>query len=374
MDKQKELGQYMTPLYIAEKMVEKISIKKNMVCLDPACGDGNLLLAAAIKLKEMGIADISNHIIGVDIDKDMIYKARNKLNEFEDGLGDKTPLLHGDFFSLSGEKELIGRVTSIISNPPYGEGRELKFFEYCQEKYQKGTEMVFLVPLAFIEKIRCQDVEILEGRPLGVTTGHAIVRFCVGEHFEKIKIRNYQKNSRGLKVYNGVKLYEIGAGTPPQTEDILKRKPFSSDKKQEGWIPCLRTGDIKQNEIVLGRMYVNYGEHLAQPKHIDIFRGPKIFVRRLPEYGVKGLSAVYSEDEVLCAGDVLIVRDDNDDRDRLAAITKFLNSEFAARMIYKMRPTVQYRAAYHQIAGKDLNMLFDNYLPDEVSLLKGEYS
>ena len=101
MDKQKELGQYMTPLYIAEKMVEKISIKKNMVCLDPACGDGNLLLAAAIKLKEMGIADISNHIIGVDIDKDMIYKARNKLNEFEDGLGDKTPLLHGDFFLFS---------------------------------------------------------------------------------------------------------------------------------------------------------------------------------------------------------------------------------------------------------------------------------
>ena len=365
MSKQKELGQYMTPLHIAIDMAKKFTSLTHSVVLDPACGDGNLLLAAAMQMAEAGCTNIGERLIGIDIDPEMIERTKQKLNMFIPGLGEEATLFVADF--LDGTCATLPKAEKIciISNPPYGNGREKKFFDTCLQEFPAGQEMVFLMPLAFVERVNGLAYTVLSGRPLGVTTGHAIIVSKSGEKYSTRPIKGLQRNKRGFSVYNGIKIYEEGSGTPAQTRETVETKPYSSEHYVDSWLPCLRTGDIKQNHYQTGRLFVDYGPHLAQPKSLDIFKSPKVFVRRMPEYGVSGLSAVYCTELVLCAGDILVITHPSNDPLLLRGLTRFLNSPEAAQHIYDIRPTVLHRASYPKIAGKDLNYLFENWLPND---------
>ena len=375
MTKKKELGQYMTPLHIAIDMAKKFTTFEHSIVLDPACGDGNLLVAAAMQMMDAGYTDIGDRLIGIDIDPEMIARTKQKLNALIPGLGEKATLIIADF--LDGTYATLPKTDRmcIISNPPYGEGREKKFFDICLQEFPAGQEMVFLMPLAFIERVNGLTYTVLNGRPLGVTTGHAIIVSKTGDKYSTRSIKGLQHNNRGFSVYNGIKIYEEGSGMPAQTREIVDTKPYSSERFIDSWLPCLRTGDIKQNYYKTGRLFVDYGPHLAQPKSLDIFNGPKVFVRRMPVYGVCGLSAVYCKELVLCAGDILVVTHPSNDPLLLKGLTNFLNSPEAAKHIYDIRPTVLHRASYPKIAGKDLNYLFENWLPDDDTLKQlGEHT
>ncbi len=89
-----------------------------------------------------------------------------------------------------------------------------------------------------------------------------------------------------FSVYNGIKPFEIGKGTPPQTEKIAKEQPYvvEGDKpnKDKNWKPLLR-GSLIQRYINLWNYdyWVLYGEWLAAPRDPKIFEAPqKIMVRQ----------------------------------------------------------------------------------------------
>ena len=97
--------------------------------------------------------------------------------------------------------------------------------------------------------------------------------------------------SRSIKVkdlfhvYNGVKPFEKGKGTPPQTDKILKEQPYVvTGAKPDGpdWLPLLRGSLIERFKIRWNNDYwIKYGPWLAAPRAEEIFeKGEKIYVRQ----------------------------------------------------------------------------------------------
>ncbi len=83
-----------------------------------------------------------------------------------------------------------------------------------------------------------------------------------------------------VNICGGTKLYQKGKGNPPQTQLVVKEKPYTSNKLLPDFEPLITGGDIQkyvtQNELI----YVKYGVWLAEPRNESIFRNQKIIVRR----------------------------------------------------------------------------------------------
>jgi len=376
--KQHTLGQYMTTDEVALNMCHYFQTeKKNWRVFDPACGDGALLEAAATVLLENGIPLKKIHLVGFDIDPEMIAKAESRLQRFTskkqlnvilrtcDTLG----ILKGGLFS-DGEQELLNDINIIIGNPPYGKNLEVRFFHECNAYFKDRAELVFLMPISFVDSISGIKFTLLKGRPLGVTTGHVIVHHYCGSPYSQKKQRDSLEQVNGFSVLTGVKLYAIGDGEPQQTPDIVKSKPFSSPQHRPGWLPCLRTGDIQKYSYEKGRLWVNYGNHLAHPKEILRFKGPRLFIRRVPIWANKSLGATYIEETALCAGDVLVVKHVKNDPILLRGLCVFLNSTEVAEYIVAQRPSVGHRDSFPKISAKDIVRLFRELLPSELFLQK----
>ncbi len=239
-DKQYLLGQYMTPEDVAEGFFTHVQRPPEAWrVLDPACGDGNLLIVAARKLLTAGLEPevVASRLCGVDIDPEMAASARRRLADLL-GVDEEQLLIHvGDYieaqqhlFQGAGASWQTFGANLVLSNPPYGQGREYEFFRVVCDRHAVGTELVFLVPLAFMDRLVGGVVEPLKGRPLGVTTGHCLVWHTVGEPVRFRAVKSARSNSSPFAVYSGVKLYERGAGTPAQTPEIVRKKPYSNGR------------------------------------------------------------------------------------------------------------------------------------------------
>jgi hypothetical protein len=86
------------------------------------------------------------------------------------------------------------------------------------------------------------------------------------------------------KIYNGTKPFEKGKGKPPQTEQIMKEKPYVREgtKPAPTWSPLLRGSLIRRYENLWKYNYwILYGHWLAAPRDPAIFDAPlKIMVRQ----------------------------------------------------------------------------------------------
>lgn len=79
----------------------------------------------------------------------------------------------------------------------------------------------------------------------------------------------------------GTKLYEKGKGTPPQTAQTLRDKPYTSFiQKDHSWSVLIRGTDVQRYRISWQGEYVSYGEWLAAPRSRELFYNPKIVIRR----------------------------------------------------------------------------------------------
>ncbi len=75
------------------------------------------------------------------------------------------------------------------------------------------------------------------------------------------------------EIKNGIKPFEVGKGTPPQTKAIASSKPFVSDTKDDNsFVPLLRGSLINRYRTLWNRNYwVSYGPWLAAPRDPHIF-------------------------------------------------------------------------------------------------------
>src|SRR5690606_37403177 len=122
---------YYTPKPIADFLARWAIRSGTSMVLEPGLGDGNILVAAAERLYDLGATphDIVDQLFGVELDRDEAEKATHRIQTILNGSSPRH--IHtGDFFgyaehSLFGTPVLRGTLTptmtfdAIVGNPPF---------------------------------------------------------------------------------------------------------------------------------------------------------------------------------------------------------------------------------------------------------------
>ena len=116
----KSHGVHYTPAglagFVARRALPSLDQQESAVVLDPACGDGELLLAVATAAKAAGLP--APRLVGIDRDEAAVVSARRRL---ADASAASIALRCGDFLTAAGHQpeEIPATVDLVISNPPY---------------------------------------------------------------------------------------------------------------------------------------------------------------------------------------------------------------------------------------------------------------
>jgi len=80
----------------------------------------------------------------------------------------------------------------------------------------------------------------------------------------------------------GVKIYEVGKGSPQQTREQTKARIYEADRKiDESYLPYLEGKDISSYLINWSNKWLKYGANLAAPRKKELFTGERVLVRRI---------------------------------------------------------------------------------------------
>ncbi|WP_220222353.1 N-6 DNA methylase [Brevibacterium aurantiacum] len=115
---EKRHGQHYTPTELADFLAERSFAAlaldtESLTVIDPACGDGELLLAAANIASSTGYSGSLN-LIGYELDETAVIAANRRL----DAAGVRAEIILGDFL-VHQRNMSSGTVDLIITNPPY---------------------------------------------------------------------------------------------------------------------------------------------------------------------------------------------------------------------------------------------------------------
>ncbi len=101
------------------------------------------------------------------------------------------------------------------------------------------------------------------------------------------------------EMFYGIKCYQVGKGNPPQTKEILEKKPFTSDKRKNKTFLAFYDGKhIGRYELFWNdNNWINYGDWLAEPRKPAKFEGEKLLIRKIIG---KTLIATYIPDTSYC--------------------------------------------------------------------------
>lgn len=99
----------------------------------------------------------------------------------------------------------------------------------------------------------------------------------------------------------GLKSYQTGKGSPPQTEAIKKGRQFHSSKKIDGsYYEYLDGKDVCRYSLRWSGEYLKYGDHLAEPRrNFALFSSKRILVRQIPNKPPYCIHACYAEQTLL---------------------------------------------------------------------------
>jgi len=108
----------------------------------------------------------------------------------------------------------------------------------------------------------------------------------------------------------GIKIYELGKGTPAQTEDQIRKRIYTADRKiDSSYSELIGAGNVKRYCIAGNKGWIKYGEHLAAPRSPDLFSGPRLLLRRI--VGAR-LDAAFVEEWLPSNTDVIIMKPKNE--------------------------------------------------------------
>ncbi|MED0680423.1 N-6 DNA methylase [Aneurinibacillus thermoaerophilus] len=192
--KQKATGSHFTPTELATVIARRLlaEVDENsefLSVLDPACGDGELLLAMARESKN------KLKIIGVEADLDSIESADRRMKENNIP---NTTLIKGDFLELVNHEEnlslfqneiLLDPVDLIIANPPYvrtqilGAEKAQKLAKKFNLSGRVDLYQIFLVAMT---------LQLKPGGLLGVITSNRYLSTTGGKSIREFLDNNYE--------------------------------------------------------------------------------------------------------------------------------------------------------------------------------------
>ena len=140
-----------------------------------------------------------------------------------------------------------------------------------------------------------------DGSPINITVNPKKRKIYDRIISENKQLKNY------FNVFNGVKPFEKGKGNPPQTDKIVKEKPYviEGKKPNRDYSPLLRGSLIHRYINKWDNDYwIKYGEWLAAPRDPAIFDAPeKLVIRQTGD----SLIATYIKNGIICRNNLHII-------------------------------------------------------------------
>lgn len=105
----------------------------------------------------------------------------------------------------------------------------------------------------------------------------------------------------------GVKLYEVGKGTPKQSKEDSKIHKYESlNQVDDSYRKLLRARHVSKYHIKWKEGYLKYGINLAAPRETNLFKGERILVQRIFSKAV--LDAAFTDKNYVCNTDVITLK------------------------------------------------------------------
>lgn len=103
------------------------------------------------------------------------------------------------------------------------------------------------------------------------------------------------------KVGTGIKAYQVGKGKPPQTKEAKEGRIYhATTKLDETYVPYLEGVDVKRYRLDwVSRLWISYGDFLAEPRRSIDFTAPRILVRQIPSKPPYCISAAFTDDHFI---------------------------------------------------------------------------
>ena len=103
----------------------------------------------------------------------------------------------------------------------------------------------------------------------------------------------------------GIKPYQVGYGTPPQTREMVDKRVYhASRKKCKDWKPLLVGSDVDRYRLSFpGDRFIKYGRWLMYPSDEALMLQPKILLRQTSHI----LRAYYDGDGYYCQNSLFII-------------------------------------------------------------------
>ena len=116
---------------------------------------------------------------------------------------------------------------------------------------------------------------------------------------KKISKRTRPLNSIAL-VKSGLKAYEVGKGTPPQTKEMKDARIYHSTEQKVKFIKYLVGRDVCRYRLGWSGEYLKYGPNLAAPRrNFDLFSSSRILVRQIPSPPPYCINACFTKETLL---------------------------------------------------------------------------
>lgn len=161
---------------------------------------------------------------------------------------------------------------------------------------------------------------------------------------EKMR-RSSQPLSINFEVKAGLKAYEAGKGTPAQTPDDVKRRPYDCTDQLDENTHRYLDGDAVGRYHLSPRSdsWLRYGPHLAAPRTFDLFTRPRILAREIVGPFPFCLKATYAEDIFLNNLSIINVLSRTDNREDLLYLLALLNGKALSFYFMKTNPKANRR-------------------------------
>lgn len=281
LKERKTTGSHYTPKklsdFVAEKISKVLNIQNNSVLiLDPALGDGELLISLVDRLKERTSANISAH--GIDIDKAAIEVASGRLNKYSEIT---TDFKHKDFLEYALEQnknDLFSQPNqvlydAVIANPPYvrtqvlGSDKSQRLSEEFGLKGRVDLYHAFILGISMVLKPGGVLGIIVSNRFMTTKSGESIRRNILS-HFDILSIWDFgDTHLFDAAVLPAVLLLrkktEVKETSRPTFATIYSTKKNNASKKACGIFEALEFSGIVEvenkgfYEVQHGKLNVN---------------------------------------------------------------------------------------------------------------------
>ncbi len=188
-----------------------------------------------------------------------------------------------------------------------------------------------------------------------------------------------------VSIKAGLQAYEKNKGTPKQTSEDVKMRPYDYDYKfDETTFKYLEGKDVNRYYLQWSGLYLKYGDNLASPRTLDLFEGEKIIVREIAGKYPRCLLATFDDKLHLFNRSNIAIIKKQDSAITLRYVLCLLNSKVlsywfiknTAKSVRKMFPKIilkDLRLFPIVIAEKEIQLKFE-LLADSILLKTKEFN